>query len=137
MEPQGSWMRIIGTWLVLALAMTFNGIFRETVLRRSMADRGADVTSAVLGIIIILGLTWLLFPPLGGVPVGRLFEISAVLVGLTIGFEFVVGRWVDHKSWRTLTENYAIWRGHLWPIVLLTLALTPFIVASRHARPHP
>lgn len=132
-----SWMRIIGTWLVLALAMTFNGIFRETVLRRTMDGRGADVASAVLGIVIILAVTWLLFPPLAGVPAARLLEISIVLVALTVGFEFAVGRWVDHKSWQALVENYAIWRGHLWPIVLLVLALTPFIVATRHARPHP
>jgi hypothetical protein len=132
-----SWMRIIGTWLVLALAMTFNGILRETVLRRTMAGRGADVASAVLGVVIILAATWLLFPPLGGVPAGQLVEISIVLVALTVGFEFAVGRWVDHKSWQALIENYAIWRGHLWPVVLLVLALTPFIVATRHARPHP
>ena len=137
MEAHFSWMRIIGTWLVLALAMTFNGIFRETVLRRAMTGRGADVASAVVGIIIILGVTWLLFPPLGALPTSELLEISAVLVALTVGFEFAVGRWVDRKSWRALVENYAIWRGHLWPIVLLALALTPFIVASRNARPHP
>jgi hypothetical protein len=132
-----SWMRIIGTWLVLALAMTFNGIFRETVLRRTMTGRGADIASAMLGIVIIIGVTWLLFPPLGGLPVTMLLEISVVLVALTVGFEFAVGRWVDRQSWEALLENYAIWRGHLWPIVLLTLALTPFIVAMRNARPHP
>lgn len=132
-----SWMRIIGTWLVLALAMMFNGIFRETVLRRSVAGRGADAASAVLGIIIILVVTWLLFPPLAGLGAGQLLEISIVLVALTVGFEFAVGRWIDGKSWQALLENYAIWRGHLWPIVLLTLAITPFIVASRNARPHP
>lgn len=132
-----SWMRIIGTWLVLALAMTLNGIFRETVLRRTMAGRWADIASAVLGIIIILAVTWLLFPPLAGLPLGKLLEISVVLVALTVGFEFAVGRSVDGKSWQALLDDYAIWRGHLWPLVLVTLALTPFIVASRHARLHP
>ena len=132
-----SWMRIIGTWLVLALAMTLNGIFRETVLRRTVAGRGVDIASAVLGIIIILAVTWLLFPPLAGLPLGKLLEISVVLVALTVGFEFAVGRWVDGKSWPALLDNYAIWRGHLWPLVLVTLAVTPFIVASRHARLHP
>jgi hypothetical protein len=132
-----SWMRIIGTWLVLAVAMTFNGIFRETVLRRTMTSQGADIASALLGIVIIVGVTWLLFPPLAGLPVGVLLEISVVLVALTVGFEFAVGRWVDRKSWDMLLESYAIWRGHLWPILLLILALTPFIVASRNARPHP
>lgn len=132
-----SWMRIIGTWLVLALAMTLNGIARETLLRPRMAGRSADVASAVLGVIIILVVTWLLFPPLGAVPVARLVEASIVLVAMTVGFEFAVGRWVDRKSWQSLLENYAIWRGQLWPLVLLTLALTPFIVASRDARLHP
>ena len=132
-----SWMRIIGTWLVLALAMTFNGIFRETVLRRTMTGRGAETASAMLGVVIILVVTWLLFPPLAGLPFGSLLEISVVLVALTVSFEFAVGRWVDQKSWDALLETYAIWRGHLWPLVLLTLALTPFIVAMRNARPHP
>jgi hypothetical protein len=132
-----SWMRIIGTWLVLALAMTLNGIVRETLLRRTMAGRSADVASAVLGVIIILAVTWLLFPPLADVPAARLLEVSLVLVALTVAFEFAVGRWVDRKSWDALLENYAIWRGHLWPIVLLALALTPFIAATRNARIHP
>jgi hypothetical protein len=50
-----------------------------------------------------------------------------MLVVLTVAFEFLIGRYVDHKSWADLVGNYAIWRGRLWPIVLLVLALTPFL----------
>ena len=45
---------------------------------------------------------------------------------MTVAFEFLIGRTVDHKSWRELVENYAIWRGRLWPVVLLTVVLAPF-----------
>lgn len=122
-----SWPRILTTWVLLAIAMSLNGIFRETVLKRAMASAAADVVSAVLGAAIILLVTRPMFRSLRGSP-DRVFAMtSVVLVVLTVVFEFAVGRYVDHKSWTELIGNYAIWRGRLWPILLALVALTPFI----------
>jgi hypothetical protein len=51
--------------------------------------------------------------------IGQLVALSVALVVVTIAFESVIGRFVDHKSWRQLLDHYAIWKGELWPVVLL------------------
>ena len=122
-----SWSRLFAAWVLLALAMSINGIFREAALKRWMAAGAADIVSAALGAAIILFITRAFFRRLAGQPGGELLKASAVLLILTVAFEFAIGRYVDHKSWAELFANYAIWRGRLWPILLALVALTPFI----------
>ena len=111
----------------MALLMIVNGALRELVLVTVLGRTLADIASAVTGIAIILLATRWLFPPLGDVSTQGLLMISVGLMALTVIFEFTFGHYVDHKSWADLRANYALWRGRLWPIVLLVLGLTPFI----------
>ena len=120
-------MRALMVWIILAILMSANGVFRETVLRQSLGDRPADVLSAALGISLILVVTAFGFRPLVGLPPARLATVSVILVGLTVAFEIAMGRLVDHKSWSELAGNYALWRGRLWPLVLATVAISPFL----------
>ena len=119
--------RLLGAWITMAVAMSANGVFRELVLKTRMSDAAAEAASAALGCIIIVGVTGLFFRPLLGLDTRTLAGMSVVLVGLTVLFEFAVGRLIDHKSWHELLANYAFWEGRLWPLVLLVLALTPFL----------
>lgn len=118
--------RVLGTWLLLAVTMSVNGAFREVVLRTALASR-ADIVSAVLGVAIIVLITRRLLRTTVPLPRSRLLRVSGLLVGLTVAFEFLVGRYVDGKTWSELAANYAFWRGQLWPFVLLTVAFMPFV----------
>lgn len=124
-----SLIKLLGLWVILAVAMIANGVFRETVLQPRFGLPSADVLSAVMGLVIILAVTRPFFKPLAGSTPPELLIVSAVLVILTVIFEFTFGHWVEGKSWRELAGDYAIWRGRLWPIVLLVLAASPFIWA--------
>ncbi len=124
-----SLIKLLGLWLILAIAMIANGIFRVNVLQPRFGLPEADILSAVLGIVIILAVTRPFFRPLAGSTPPELLIVSGVLVVLTVIFEFTFGHWVDGKSWSELAGNYAIGRGRLWPIVLLVLAASPFIWA--------
>ena len=130
--------RVLAAWLAMAIAMSANGVFRELVLKRWLSTPAADTASAVIGAGIILLLTSFFFRPLVRASSGILRLASLMLVVLTVSFEFAVGRLVDHKTWGELLGNYAIWRGRLWPLLLLLIALTPFIwgrwLASEPAR---
>jgi hypothetical protein len=119
--------RILGCWLLLAVLMSANGIVRELVLRPRVGAAQADVLSAVIGTAVILTVTAYAFRPLAGAGLAELARISTILVALTVAFEFLFGHYVDGRSWRELAGNYAIWRGRLWPAVLVIVALTPFI----------
>ena len=120
-------LRVLGVWLILAVLMSANGVFRETVLRTSLGAQPADVLSAAIGITLILVVTAFGFRPLAGLPLARLLAVSLLLVGLTVAFELVMGRLVDHKSWAELAGNNAFWRGRLWPLVLAVVAVSPIL----------
>lgn len=119
--------RLLAVWLLLAVIMTANGLFRELALVPTIDRAPADIVSAMIGIGLILGVTGLFFGPLIGAPVARLARVALLLVGLTVAFELVVGHYVDGKSWSELAANYAIWQGRLWPVVLLSLGVSPFL----------
>ena len=118
--------RILAIWLLLAVLMVLNGVMREIVLVPQVGASAAAL-SAIVGIGIILGATGLFFHRLAGAPTATLARTSVLLVVLTIAFEFVFGHWVDGKSWAELAGNYAIWNGRLWPVVLASLAVAPFL----------
>jgi hypothetical protein len=119
--------RVFASWMLLALLMSANGVFRELVLRRAIGATQAEIVSAAMGAIIILAATWYLFRPLVDRPLAELARVSAIMVVLTVAFELLAGRYVDGKSWNDLISEYAIWRGRLWPALLLLVAVTPFL----------
>lgn len=124
--------RFLGMWVLMALAMSLNGIGRELLLKRVMGGGTAGVASAIIGIVLVGVITWWGFRPLadGSATATELWLLSAALVALTVAFETILGRYVDHKSWSEIAAHYALWRGELWLIVLVWLALTPFVWAS-------
>jgi hypothetical protein len=126
--------RVFGVWSFLAVLMTGNGILREAALVPWFGRASADVLSAALGIAIILAATRPFLRPRKSPPPMHPGRVSLAWVGLTVAFELVVGRWVDGKSWGELLANYALWRGQLWPVVLATVALAPFLWARKPAR---
>lgn len=125
-----SYSRLLGAWLVLAVAMPLNGVFRELVMKPRIPHGLADIVSAVLGVGLILGITRWIFRIPSETPVRSLAAVSVFLVILTIAFEFSFGL-AEGRTVAELLENYAIWRGRLWPIVLATLGATPFLWRGR------
>lgn len=131
--------RLLGTWLLLAVAMTANGIFRELVLVPRLGAM-AGYVSVVLGAVIIVAITWAMFRAFRRNTTAAMIQSGLILIGMTVAFEAAVGRLVDHKSWSELAANYAFWRGSLWPFLLLLVGLTPLIwgrwavAGGRHAR---
>lgn len=125
-----STLRFVTVWFSMAVAMSANGIFRELALKRVVGLSTANVISAAMGVVLIAFITRVGFRPLGRItPTTSLLLLSAVLVVLTVAFETAMGRFVDHKPWGDIGAHYALWRGELWPLVLLFLALTPFVWA--------
>jgi hypothetical protein len=119
--------RILGVWLLLAVLMTCNGILREAALVPWFGRTAADLLSPALGIGIILAATRPLLRPFAGLPSARPGRLALAWLGLTVAFEFLFGHYVDGKSWGDLLANYALWRGRLWPVVLATIGIAPFL----------
>ena len=119
--------RFAAVWAIMAVAMTANGIMRELLLKRMLNPGNADALSAILGIALIAVITSIGFRAIGDASAMALLTLSLALVAATVVFETVIGRVVDHKSWSELLAHYDLLRGELWPLVLVWLALTPFV----------
>jgi hypothetical protein len=120
-------LQLFRAWALIALVMIANGALRELLLKRYLGATVAEAISAFLGIIWIVLLTSILLRRLVGRATSELVVASVTLVALSVAFEFLFGHYVEGESWTALADNYAIWRGHLWPAVLLTLAMMPFV----------
>jgi hypothetical protein len=119
--------RALWAWLVMAVAMSANGVFRELILTPRFGERRSSVASAVIGIALIQLIAWQALRTAPSRSRGELAGIAAVWLFLTLGFEFTFGHWVDHKSWTELLANYNLARGRLWPVVLATIVAAPFV----------
>jgi hypothetical protein len=119
------------TWLLLLVAMVAAGAFRVAVVAPRLPPFGTELVGAVLGIAVILALTRPFVRSLGRPTRAALARISALWLALTLAFEFGFFHYVGGKSWESLLAQYDVGAGHLWPLVLATVAAAPFVWARR------
>ncbi|MGL4881608.1 MAG: hypothetical protein ACRC8K_11140, partial [Waterburya sp.] len=51
-------------------------------------------------------------------------------LGLTVGFEIMLGRFVMGLSWERIASDYNLLQGGLMPLGLLVLTLSPLIATK-------
>jgi hypothetical protein len=114
----------LGAWLFFMVTAIFNGWFRVAVLEMSISAYLSHVISTlmlcaalVIEINVFLGIV-------GDYSQGWLIALGVMWFLLTLLFEFGFGRMMG-QSWATLLENYNLFRGRIWPLVLIVVLVTP------------
>jgi Na+/melibiose symporter-like transporter len=115
-------------WLVLLGAMMGNGFLRVLVLQPRLGEDSARQVACVTGTLLILALTAPFVGSLHQARQGQLLSIGMLWLLMTIAFEFGFGR-LSGASWEALLADYDVRQGRLWPLVLLTTFLAPWLVA--------
>jgi hypothetical protein len=54
-------------------------------------------------------------------------KVGLLWLLMTLTFEFVIGHFVFRTSWEKLLADYDLSRGRIWPLVLLTCLVSPYI----------
>jgi hypothetical protein len=121
------WAKSLVMWLVLLLAMMGNGFFRGLVLQPRLGEDVARQVASLLGVCIIVALTGPFVRRLGSPGSAPLLGVGLVWLALTLAFEFVLGHYVTGATWETQLADYNLLRGRLWPLVLLTTFLAPWL----------
>jgi len=111
----------------MLLVAMINGGLRDLVYGRQLPDLLANQLSCVSG-MILLGAVISYY-------VGRWRPASArqaLLIGvfwmsLTVAFESLFFHYVVGHPWSELLANYDIVHGRLWPVVLLWIAVAPYV----------
>jgi hypothetical protein len=114
-------------WLGLVILAIMNGIVRVKVYAPFMDDLTAHQVSTLIGIFLFGIYIWLLT---GIIKIES--SQQALLVGLlwlvmTVAFEFLFGHYVAGHPWSRLFQDYNIFKGRVWLLVLIWTTLAPYI----------
>ena len=119
--------KAILAWLLLLVAMFANGMVRVFVLEPRLGEHRARQVAVLIGLVVIFGLTlpfvrWLTRPTSA-----ELLRVGLLWLTLTVAFELLFGHYVSGASWDVLLADYDLLQGRLWPLVLLSTAVAPWV----------
>ena len=122
-------LRSTVVWFLFLLLAIMNGALRNAVLTPRLGEFWGHITSTFLLCTAMLVVTWL---TIEWIRPARSTE--ALLIGggwalMTVAFEFLAGHYVFGSPWDRLLEDYNLFGGRIWLLVLATSAFSPLIMA--------
>lgn len=121
------WMRAFLLWAAIVPLAIANGAFRDGVLVRILGSVAARLCSGSILSVAIVVWTFLTISWLGHLPPSTYIAIGVFWLFLTVAFEFAFGRLVAKRTWPELLRAYRFTGGDIWPIVLVVVAVSPFV----------
>lgn len=116
-------------WLSILLLAILNGGLREVVLIPALGNPQGLILSGVLLSALILVVTYFALPWLGWHSVAGYIVIGLAWLCFTLTFEFTFGYFIEAKTWSQLCDAYVFKDGNIWPVVLFTTAVAPYVTA--------
>ena len=123
-------LKVATIWAAFIPLAIANGLLREQCLVPLLGQRLALPLSGISGSILFFLLTYFTLPWLGPQKPRHYWLIGLAWLVMTVLFEFLFGRLVAHKSWRELLQAYDPTTGNLWLLVLLVIAMSPYLAAK-------
>lgn len=115
-------------WPGMVVLAVVNGILREKTYGKHLGELAAHQISSLVMIGIIGLYTWILA---GLSPIESAWQgwiVGALWMTLTAAFEFLFGRLVMKRLWRTLLHDYNLKRGRIWALVLVWTGAAPGVL---------
>lgn len=117
----------IAAWFLMLLVSIANGAARDFVYGQRMSKLAAHQLSSAIGIVLLGAVIWAFeraYPPSSG---KHAIGIGLFWMVLTIAFEFLFFHFIGGHSWSALLANYNILAGRVWVLVLLWIAIAPYV----------
>ena len=119
--------RYLLAWFPMIPIAIANGALREAWLLPRLGERQARQASTLL-LIALFSLYFALVFRSWPIDSSRVaMRVGVMWLGLTLAFEFLLGRFVSHLSWRDLLNEYNLVAGRLWALVPLWVAMAPYV----------
>jgi hypothetical protein len=130
-------VRAVLSWLVLLAVAFVNGAIRQLAYPSTLGDFAARQVSAGVGAVLFGIAIWLLLGPWPIRSARQAWATGALWAALTVLFEAALVR--GEGSWDEVLAQYALWRGSLWPLVVLWVLVAPRVLSAtrRGASPGP
>lgn len=127
-------LKHLGAWLPIPLMAVINGALRDLIYAKLMSQTAAHSLSVLPLMVAIVIWARLLarWAPLADRRAG--LRVGLVWLLLTLLFEFGLGA-LRGLELSAMLAQYDITRGHLWPLIPLTMGAAPELVRGWTARP--
>ncbi|RSK40414.1 hypothetical protein [Mangrovimonas spongiae] len=115
-------------WFPMVLIAIINGLFREKVIANKLNELQAHQLST-LSMIIFFGIyVWVLFKIFKPESTNQTLLIGLLWLVLTVIFEFLFGHYVVGHPWNKLLLDYNILKGRVWPLFLIWITISPYVI---------
>jgi proline iminopeptidase len=116
--------RAVLSWLVLLAVAYLNGAIRQLAYPSTLGDFAARQVAAGVGAVAFGFAIWFL---LRRWPLSRArhaWATGALWAVLTVAFEVALVRG-GGRPWDDVVDQYALWKGSLWPLLVLWVLAAP------------
>lgn len=117
-------------WLAILPLAFVNGALRVFILNRLIGERAGHVASTFLlsaGAFFVVA--FFIKRAQHILALKQLLLLGFSLVVLTVAFEFALGL-LGGKTWNEMLADYNVFKGRIWPLVLLVEFLGPLIIGK-------
>ncbi|BBA35183.1 uncharacterized protein sS8_3240 [Methylocaldum marinum] len=120
-------LKVLMAWLTMLIVSVANGALRDLTYGRYLSDLRAHQVSTLSGMVLLGGIIWAFvrfWPPDSG---REALSIGLLWMTLTVAFEFLFFHFVAGRPWSELLADYRISRGRVWVLVLIWIAIAPYV----------
>lgn len=119
--------KYLAAWVPMLVIAIGNGAVREGWYGRHLGELRAHQLSTITGIILLGIYIWALLRIWRPASTGQALAVGLMWLGLTVGFEFLFGRYVRGLAWTSLLHDYNVFAGRVWVAVLIWVAMAPYL----------
>ena len=120
-------LRYLLAWLAMLVVAFVNGGLREFTYGRQLSALAANQLSCLSGIILLGAVIYLYQRRWPFASARQALYAGLFWMALTVAFEFLFFHYVAGEAWTVLLANYDIASGQLWPLILLWIAVAPYV----------
>jgi hypothetical protein len=123
-------------WPLFLMTAVILGMVREGVIASALGAQAAHATGTLLFIAVMLTHMWIFVSRIIDLTRPRdLWLIGLMWTVMTLFFEFGFFHFVAGVPWQKLLEDYNLFAGRLWVLVLLTTLCGPALIGHWIRRP--
>ncbi|MBT8294525.1 MAG: hypothetical protein KJN70_14760, partial [Eudoraea sp.] len=121
-------LKYLIAWVPMVFIAIANGLMREKFFAKRLKELNAHHASTAT-LVILFGIYMLIiFRIWKPNSAQQAFHIGLFWLVLTVVFEFLFGHYVAGHFWGRLLNDYNIFEGRVWIIVLIWITLAPYVI---------
>jgi hypothetical protein len=114
-------------WVPMVLIAFGNALVREGWYGKHLSELRAHQISTATCVLLFGVYIWVLVRTWQPDSPRQAFAVGLAWLGLTVAFEFLFGHFVAGHPWGRLFHDYNIFAGRVWILVLIWIAVAPYL----------